>query len=202
MYLNGGHLIMNNCYFGPTIDEHGIWYHSMKGGWSVTMNDCTFSGISHPTISPNILGVSTVDINNVQFYNCSFRTDPLVIGVLDFYGSPTIKNLNGISGSGNSRNWVVFNLGADVKDSCTIKTSNDFTVFMPEDFRIDTNAVCVLEKGTVLEMRSSSEIDVFGKMILDSAVITSYTDGAYGIDLPGWSRDIPYQPRAWFGNKR
>ena len=202
LYMRGGNLILENCNFTPTIDQHGITYYSLRGAWDVTMNNCVFTGISHPTTSANVFsGLRNLDINNVQFYDCTFPTTSGSTSgsVLEVGSVSNLKNLKDISGSGNSHNWVRLNNFIYVNDSCTIKTSNDFTLHGPEWIKIDTNGICVMDKGTVIQMSDGSNIDVYGQMIMDSAVLTASCDGAYGIYVPGWSRDIPYQPRAWYG---
>ncbi|MFH2048799.1 MAG: T9SS type A sorting domain-containing protein [bacterium] len=202
--MRGGHLLMNNCTFGGTVDQHCLDYSALRDNvWDITFNNCTFSGVSHPTRSPVwLVGIRSLDLNNAVFNSCDYETSSPAAGVMEIGGNFILKNLNGISGSGNSRNWVYLNAAViQIEDSCTIKTSNNFTAYIADNVIVDTNATLTCDKGTVLQMNNGAEskIIVRGKMVMDSTVITSFADRNNGVVVDSWSTDDPDQALSWKG---
>ena len=208
--INGGHLTMDNCRFGPTDDHVGLYYGGGDGvinGYDVVLKDCYFDRTSmNVSVSPNrIGGARSVDIDGLRFDNCQFPYEsPVSIGCLAITGGDVIiKNLRNISGSYNMHDWIVFGAYTDciIRDSCTIQTSNDFPAVFLSNIIVDSNAVLSIEDGSVIQMRDPNVIHLYpgSKMIVDHSVITSYADKAHGIYQPGLSIDEPNDIYAWWG---
>ncbi len=201
--MRAGHLRLDNCTFLGASNVQGIEFLSVRtGAWDVSISNCSFSGFNCSSGSPPVWfrDIGSIEIHNVHFSNCIYDIESAGLGLINVDGGVVLKDITGLAGSGNSRNWIRLpSSQAYVQDSVRLQTTNDFTIHVPNYLLVDTNAVLFLDKGTVLQMGDAANIHVKGSMIADSAVVTSFLDNSYGVLTPGWSTGIPNQVYAWMG---
>ncbi|MBU2652429.1 MAG: right-handed parallel beta-helix repeat-containing protein [Bacteroidetes bacterium] len=203
--IRGGNLKMSNCSMPATSGVLALYYDALRSNsYDVELNNCYFNGNEMPNaVSPNqLLGIRSLDLNHNLFSNCQFDASSASVGVLAVGGSVVLKGMVGNTAVNNSQNTVVFNSSmVKIDDTCYIKTSNDCSPFFLGDIVVDTNALLVIDTGSVLKFipGSTTNITVKGEMIVDSAVLTSTGDRAYGGYVNGYSSENPTETYAWGG---
>jgi hypothetical protein len=200
--VRGGHLHLDNCMLlGGT---RAIRFLAERFGvWDVTMSNCSFSGFDcGPGGGPVALNdIGSIEIHGVHFANCLYDVaNSTGLGLIEINSAAAIGDITGLSGSGNSRNWIrLSSSNVYVRDSARWQSNNDFTIHVPNYLLVDTNAFLFVDKGSVLQMGPAATMHVKGSMIVDSAVITSVLDNTYGVLTPGVSTDVPSDVYKWYG---
>ena len=203
--IRGGHLKMTDCSMLATNGVLALDYSALRSNsYDAELNNCYFNSNEMPNaVSPNqLVGIRSFDLNRNLFSNCQFDASATSVGVLAVGGNVILKGMVDNTAVNNSQNTVIFNSSTvTIDDTCYIKTSNDFSPFFLGDVVVDTNALLVIDTGSVLKFSpgSTTNITVKGEMVGDGAVLTSTGDRSYGSYVGGFSSATPDDIYAWGG---
>ena len=189
--FGGGHVSLDNCRFSEfgydavsrVVDGSDRYYLNRTQIWGFSMTECVFRNL-------NTWGRYTVYLNHLDkvkivgnhFENVEFFPFPPQSALVEA-NNCVLRDLRGNTGSGNTIN--VIRMDGGVRDvNCQLQSSSQIP-FLVGRIDVEADRTLSIGEGSVLKMTdvsSNPNFNIYGRMTVESAVLTSFEDDKFGGD--------------------
>nr|MBN2278701.1 T9SS type A sorting domain-containing protein [candidate division Zixibacteria bacterium] len=193
----GGNTTFENCNF-KYFDGGENYCLFYQGNKDLSIKNCLFSSSHFYNKAPiEILGVRALELESIHFNSIGIVEPSLNPGLIYCPASAIInRSIKNISASNCRLPFLRFG-HLYVYDSAYIQS--DIPILNSGGTNIDSGGVLVIDKGTVFQMYDNTISGTikcdYGRLIVDSAVLTGINDRDYGYQMSNSGYKYP----TWYG---